>query len=80
MEIKIKDLAKTIFKLTNSRSKLKFDRKLRSGETPRLLCDTSLAKKILKWKSTTKLENGLQRTVEYYKKRPELISNLPFML
>jgi dTDP-glucose 4,6-dehydratase len=79
-ELTIKDLAKQILKLTKSKSKLKFDNKLRSGETPRLLCNPNLAKNLLKWKTTMPLEKGLVNTIEYYQERKELISNLPFML
>ena len=76
----IKKLAALITKLTKTKSKLKFSKKLRSGETPRLLCDYSLAKKITKWKPAIDLENGLLKTIEYYKERKHLVSNLPFML
>lgn len=79
-EIKIKDLAKKILKLTNSKSKLKFDRKLRSGETPRLLCKSHKAKKLLNWEPQMDLETGLSYTIEYYRERKHLVSNLPFML
>lgn len=79
-EIQIKKLAALIIKLTKTKSKLEFSKKLRSGETPRLLCDYSLAKKITQWKPTIDLESGLLKTIEYYKERKHLVSNLPFML
>ena len=79
-EIKIKELAKLILKLTKSKSKLKFSGKLRSGETPRLLSKPTLAKKLLKWSAEVPLEDGIFQTIEYYKQRKHLISNLPFML
>jgi UDP-glucose 4-epimerase len=79
-EIKIKDLAKLIIKLTDSKSKIIFDKKLRSGETPRLIADATLAKKTLKWKTSINLETGLKKTIPYYEKRKHLIANLPFML
>jgi len=79
-EVKIKDLAQMILKLTKSNSKLIFDKKLRTGETPRLLCDPKYAKKILKWKHNVSLEEGLAPTVEFFKDKKELVSNLPFML
>lgn len=78
-EIKIKDLAKTIIKLSNSKSKLTFDKKLRSGETPRLLCKNTQAKKMLNWKPETSFIHGLKQTIDFYKERPELIANLPYM-
>lgn len=79
-EIQIKKLAELIIKLTNKKGKLKFSTKLRSGETPRLLCNSNLAKKTIKWKPTINLETGLLKTIEYYQKRKHLVANLPFML
>jgi UDP-glucose 4-epimerase len=79
-EIKIKDMANLIIKHTSSHSKLVFDKKLRTGETPRLLCNSKKAKKTLGWKSSIDFEKGLMNTIEYYKERKHLVSNLPFML
>jgi len=79
-EIQIKDLASLILKLTNSKSKLVFDKKLRSGETPRLLCNPKLAKDVLNWKPTVTLEKGLLETIEYFRDKTKLISNLHYML
>jgi nucleoside-diphosphate-sugar epimerase len=79
-ETQIKNLAKLIIKLCNTNGKLTFSKKLRSGETPRLLCNPSLAKKILRWSAKTDLETGLLKTIEYYKERKHLVENLPFML
>jgi dTDP-glucose 4,6-dehydratase len=79
-EIKIKDLASLIITLCNSKSKLKFSKKLRSGETPRLLCSPALAKKVTAWKPKIDMKTGLSKTIEYYASRKHLISNLPFML
>lgn len=79
-EIKIKDLAKLILKLTKSNSKLIFDKKLRSGETPKLLCNAKLAKKLFKWKTKVSIERGLTETIDFFKDRKHLIANLPYML
>ena len=79
-EIQIKKLAKLIIEMCDSKSKLKFTKKLRSGETPRLLCDSSSSKKIVKWKPKISLEEGLIRTIEYYSDKKYLVENLPFML
>lgn len=79
-EIQIRKLAELIIKLTKTNSKLKFTKKLRSGETPRLLCKPDLAKKITKWKPVVNLENGLLHTISYYRQRKHLVSNIPFML
>jgi len=79
-EISIKDLAKLIINLTKSNSKLKLDHDLRSGETPRLLSDPSLAKEILGWKSNVSLTEGLKSTIKYYESRKSLVENLQFMV
>lgn len=79
-EIQIKELASMIIRLTKSKSRLIFTGKLRSGETPRLLCKPSLAHKILGWKPSVTFEDGIKNTVEYFHPRKDLISNLPFML
>lgn len=78
-EITIKELANSILKITKSKSKLKFDHNLRSGETPRLLSNSNKSKNQLKWSPNTSLETGLEKTVDYFKSRKNLISNLPFM-
>ena len=79
-EIQISKLAKLIIEFCNSNSKLKFSNNLRSGETPRLICNPNLAKKITKWKPTTLLEDGLKRTIKYYEDKTDLIDNIPYML
>ena len=79
-EIQIKELAQLIIKLCNVKGKLTFSKKLRSGETPRLLCDVKLAKKVLGWSTKVDIESGLIKTIEYYRERKHLVANLPFML
>ena len=79
-EIEIRKLAKLIIELCNSNSKLKFSNNLRSGETPRLLCDSNTAKKFTKWKPNVSFEDGVKKTIEYYKDKTHLIENIPFML
>lgn len=79
-EIRIKELANIIIKLTKSKSKLHFSHKLRTGETPRLLSDSKLAEKTLGWKSKTDISLGLEKTIEYFKGKEQLVNNLPYML
>ena len=79
-EITIKELANLIIKLTKSKSKLHFSHKLRTGETPRLLSDSKLAEKTLGWKSKTDISLGLEKTIEYFKGKEQLVNNLPYML
>ena len=80
VEIRIRDLAKMILEITGSKSKLKLDHKLRSGETPRLLCKPNKAKRTLDWKAEVNFKSSMIKTAEYYKTRKHLISNIPFML
>ena len=79
-EITIKNLAQLIIKLTKSKSKLHFSKKLRTGETPRLMCDPKFAKKELGWSAKTDMMSGLEKTIEYFKGKEHLVSNLPYML
>lgn len=79
-EITIKNLAELIIKLTKSKSKLHFSKKLRTGETPRLLSEPKYAKKILGWSAKIDVTTGLEKTIEYFKGKEHLVSNLPYML
>lgn len=67
-EVKIIDLAKMIISLTNSRSKIKF-LPPRPDDPPRRAADISKAKKLLNWEPKTSLEEGLKRTIEWFKVR-----------
>ncbi|MCK9582167.1 MAG: SDR family oxidoreductase [Endomicrobiales bacterium] len=65
-EITLNELAKTIIKLTNSKSKILYkplpidDPKVRRP-------DISKAKKILKWEPKVALKDGLRETISYFK-------------
>ena len=78
-EIKMKDLAEIILNLTNSNSKIIFDGKLRSAETPRLLCNREKAKKLVGWEPKIPFEVGIKNTIEFFKDKKELHENLKFM-
>jgi UDP-glucuronate decarboxylase len=67
-EVKIIDLAKMIIRLTNSNSKIKF-LPPRSDDPPRRTPDITKAKKILGWEPKVDLEEGLKRTIEWFKAR-----------
>jgi len=60
--------AQKIKKLTSSKSKIVFSQKLSEGDPVRRRPDISKAKKILKWKPTTTLDEGLKKVIAYYKK------------
>ena len=65
-EISIKDLAEIIIKKTNSRSKIIFEEQ--ATDDPKRRCpDISLAKKELGWEPNITLEEGLEKTIEYFK-------------
>jgi UDP-glucuronate decarboxylase len=65
-EFTILQLAETTIKLTKSRSEIVF-RPLPEDDPIQRRPDISLAKKQLNWKPVVKLENGLRRTIEYFK-------------
>ena len=64
-EFTILELAKRVITLTGSRSKIV--RKPLPSDDPKQRCpDITLARKKLKWKPTTSLNEGLKKTVEYF--------------
>jgi len=66
-EYKILDLAKIIKNLTNSNSKIVF--KSLPADDPKIRKpDISKARMYLNWEPKVKLEEGLKKTIEYYKK------------
>lgn len=67
-EITIIKLAKIIIKFTNSKSKIAF--KPLPKDDPKLRCpDITLAKNILHWQPRVSLEEGLKRTIVYFKEK-----------
>ncbi len=66
-EYTIIDIAKEVIKLTNSKSRLCF-KQLPEDDPKRRKPDISLAKKLLDWEPIIKLEDGLGRTIDYFKK------------
>ncbi|MBU0896566.1 MAG: SDR family oxidoreductase [Candidatus Omnitrophica bacterium] len=67
-EYKVIDLAETIIKLTGSRSKIKF-LPLPEDDPKRRRPDISKARKILDWQPQVSLEEGLAKTIEYFKEK-----------
>lgn len=66
-EVSILDMAHKIKELTDSKSEIVF--KDLPVDDPIMRCpDISRAKKILNWKPKVKLEDGLKKTIEYFKK------------
>ncbi|KAF1076787.1 dTDP-4-oxo-6-deoxy-D-allose reductase [Halodesulfovibrio sp. MK-HDV] len=69
-EMTIRELAEKVIALTNSNSVLKF--KLLPHDDPKQrMPDISLAREKLNWSPVTTLEDGLKKTIEYFKKKKE---------
>ena len=66
VEFKIIDLAQTIIKLTNSKTKI-VNKELPTDDPIRRKPNISLAKKVLDWEPNFNLEDGLKLTIDYFK-------------
>ena len=66
VEFKIIDLAKTIIKLTNSKSNI-VNKELPTDDPIRRIPNISLAKNVLDWEPSFNLEEGLKLTIDYFK-------------
>lgn len=66
VDISIKDLAFLIGKLTGFRGEIEFTGEVSDGQPKRRL-DVSRAKELLGWEAQTKLEEGLVRTISWYR-------------
>jgi len=66
-EFTIIELAKKVIEKTNSKSKLIF-KPLQEDDPKQRKPDISMAKEILKWQPYIQLEEGLNKTVEYFDK------------
>jgi len=65
-EFTVKELAEKIIKLTNSKSKI-VHKALPQDDPKQRKPDITLAKEKLKWQPKIKLEEGLLKTIEYFK-------------
>jgi UDP-glucuronate decarboxylase len=66
VEMTIRELAEKILKLVGSRSKLVY-RPLPVDDPRQRLPDTALAGKALGWRASTALEDGLKKTIAYFR-------------
>jgi GDP-L-fucose synthase len=66
MEITIKDLVELIAKLTGFRGEIRWDATKPDGQ-PRRCLDTTRAKKLLDWQAEVGFEEGLKRTIEWWR-------------
>ena len=65
-EITITDLAKLIVRLSGKEVRIKFDKSKPDGQ-PRRVCDVTKAKEKIGFETAITLEEGLKRTIEWYK-------------
>ncbi len=65
-EFTMLELAKKIIKLTNSKSKIEY-RELPQDDPTQRRPDITLAKKFLKWEPNIQLDEGLIKTIDYFK-------------
>ncbi len=70
-EISIKDLVNSITRYTGFKGKILWDKRKPKGQ-PRRRLDTTRAKKEFGFVAKTDFKQGLKRTIEWYKKKPEL--------
>jgi len=68
MEISIRELAEKIATLCGFKGKLVWDRTKPDGQ-PRRSLDVSRARKLLGWSAKTPFDEGLKRTIEWYRSR-----------
>lgn len=66
-EYTIKELADKIIKLTSSKSEVKYSGNFRKDDPMRRKPDITKAKSVLGWEPKVSVDEGLQKTIEYYK-------------
>jgi UDP-glucuronate decarboxylase len=66
-EFTIRELAETVLRLTDSKSRIEF-RPLPQDDPVRRQPDISRARKVLDWEPKVALEDGLKETISYFKK------------
>ncbi len=67
VEVSVNDLAKMIIRMTGSKSKITF-MPLPEDDPKQRRPDITLAKKVLDWQPKVNLEEGLEKTIEYFRK------------
>jgi GDP-L-fucose synthase len=65
-EISIRSLAEKIAALTGFQGRLQWDSSMPDGQ-PRRSLDTSRAEELLGWRATTSFDEGLRRTIEWFR-------------
>lgn len=72
IETDIATLARLIIKIMGAKIEPNFTGKISPGEAGRLVCNPTKGMKLLDWKPTVSLEDGLKQTVDYYLKNTHL--------
>jgi UDP-glucuronate decarboxylase len=67
-EVTVRELAETIIRLTNSKSRVEY-KPLPSDDPQRRRPDISLARQRLGWQPTTQLKDGLRKVIDYFDRR-----------
>jgi nucleoside-diphosphate-sugar epimerase len=67
-EITIKDLVELIARLTGFKGEIRWDSTKPDGQ-PRRCLDTARAKKLLGWQAQVSFEEGLKRTIEWWRQQ-----------
>ena len=65
-EISIRELAEKIAALSGFKGRLAWDPSMPDGQ-PRRSLDTSRAEELLGWRATTTFDEGLRRTIEWFR-------------
>jgi nucleoside-diphosphate-sugar epimerase len=65
--VSAREVVEKVMMLTGGGRPLWGSHPYREGENMELYADISLAKKLLKWKPQTSLEDGLKKTIDYYR-------------
>ncbi len=79
-EVTIEQVARKIIELTKSEAKIVFNAsKVRppKSEVQRLCADASKAKKLLGWTSEISLEEGIKRTIDWYRENHSSLRDVP---
>jgi nucleoside-diphosphate-sugar epimerase len=77
LEYRIKDVAENIVKMMGNPIRLLVNTlSKRPGETAHFYCDNKKAKSLLNWSPRIGLQEGLERTISWYKNNLEGINNL----
>jgi UDP-glucuronate decarboxylase len=71
------ELAEKIIRFSHSQSTIEFH-PLPSDDPTRRCPDISLAKSMLDWQPKVDLDEGLQRTIEYFQKASPVLGNIPY--